>query len=113
VLPYVELTNMGDPVLTPQTVRILAALSHGSELSGAQIAKLAKLSSGTMYPILYRLEGCGWLASRWETDDPSELGRPRRRFYKITGVGAKRMSAISRQLSPAKSMLSPAFGALA
>ena len=29
----------------------------------------------------------GWLASRWENEDPHTLGRPRRRFYRITPLG--------------------------
>lgn len=35
----------------------------------------AGLSSGTLYPILDRLEGRGWLKSRWEDAIPAELGR--------------------------------------
>jgi DNA-binding PadR family transcriptional regulator len=46
---------------------------------------------GTLYKALTRLEGEGYLASRWE--DPvvvASEGRPRRRFYRLTleGEGA-------------------------
>lgn len=44
--------------------------------------------SGTIHPILARLEQAGWLESRWEEIDPSEKGRPRRRYYRFTSDGA-------------------------
>ena len=47
----------------------------------------ARVSSGTLYPILLRFERAGLLESRWETEQPEELGRPRRRFYRMTSVG--------------------------
>lgn len=57
--------------------------------SGAELSKLAKIGSGTLYPLLQRMENAGWLASKWEDIDPSEAGRPRRRFYKLTAPGQK------------------------
>jgi PadR family transcriptional regulator PadR len=57
------------------------------EHSGAEIAKVTGIGSGTLYPILARLEQAGWLNSKWENIKPSEEGRPRRRLYKITGHG--------------------------
>jgi len=59
-----------------------------SEIAGADIMKSAGISSGTLYPILLRLERAGVLASRWEKDTPQDLGRPRRRLYRITSAGA-------------------------
>ena len=55
--------------------------------SGADISRVLNLSSGTLYPLLARLEKAGWLKSEWETIDPSQAGRPRKRFYKLTGFG--------------------------
>jgi PadR family transcriptional regulator, regulatory protein PadR len=55
--------------------------------SGADIARQIGLGSGTLYPLLQRLENAGWLKSEWETIDPSREGRPRRRQYKLTGRG--------------------------
>jgi PadR family transcriptional regulator, regulatory protein PadR len=91
-----------EPRLTQQTLTVLGALSSNSarELSGAEIAKASKLSSGTLYPILYRLEEYGWLDSRWEIGDPVALGRPRRRYYRITAEGAKRVQEIVSELTP-------------
>jgi PadR family transcriptional regulator PadR len=88
--------------LSSQTITVLGAMmaSPASELSGAEIAKHAKLASGTLYPILLRLEETGWLKSRWEAGDPTLLGRPRRRFYRITAEGIKNVEQVIRDLTP-------------
>jgi DNA-binding PadR family transcriptional regulator len=69
----------------------LDALSEGvrAELAGADLMAAAHLSSGTLYPILLRFERAGLLESRWETERPKDLGRPRRRFYRMTQAGAQ------------------------
>jgi PadR family transcriptional regulator PadR len=94
--------GINEPRLTQQTLKVLGALMSGQirELSGADIARTSGLSSGTLYPILYRLEEFGWLDSRWETGDPAVLGRPRRRYYRITGEGAKKVQQVVRELTP-------------
>jgi len=58
-----------------------------AELVGADLMKAAHIASGTLYPILLRLERAGVLVSRWEAESPQALGRPRRRFYKLTATG--------------------------
>ena len=58
-------------------------------MSGVDIARVTKLQSGTLYPILLRLEQAKWVESEWEAGDPHELGRPRRRFYSVTALGVK------------------------
>lgn len=55
---------------------------------GLQLSETAGLKSGTIYPALARLEHYGWLDSQWETIDPSEEGRPRRKLYRLTRDGA-------------------------
>ena len=72
---------------TPQTRSLLAALAskpqswrHGYELS-----KLTALKSGTLYPVLMRLEAQGMLASRWEKS--FRPGRPPRHLYRLTRTG--------------------------
>jgi PadR family transcriptional regulator, regulatory protein PadR len=64
------------------------------ELYGVQISDGAGLPSGTVHPILARLEGMDWLESRWEDIDPSVEGRPARRYYRLTpnGVAAARLA---------------------
>jgi PadR family transcriptional regulator, regulatory protein PadR len=53
------------------------------EMYGLELSAAAGLPSGTIHPILARLEKVGWLRSRWENVDPSEKGRPRRRYYSL------------------------------
>lgn len=88
------------PQLTTQTLKVLRALMENprDELSGAQIRESAKLHTGTLYPILLRLERAGWLESRWEVEDPKSLGRPRRRYYRVTALGAKQARAGFRDM---------------
>ena len=78
---------------------MLAEPSH--EMYGLQISQAAELPSGTIHPILARLEACGWLESRWEDIDPAEQGRPRRRYYRLSPDGAERArNALARAPSP-------------
>lgn len=74
---------------TQQVLRVL--LEHPThELYGLQISEDAGLPTGTIHPILARLEGMGWLESRWEEVDPSRAGRPRRRYYRLSPDGAEK-----------------------
>ena len=88
--------------LTAPTLKVIGALMlrPRGELSGAEIAVSTKLFSGTLYPILVRLEGAGWLESRWESEDPALLGRPRRRYYRVTAEGARNVRKAVKDLQP-------------
>ncbi|HET7277878.1 MAG TPA: helix-turn-helix transcriptional regulator [Dermatophilaceae bacterium] len=59
------------------------------ELYGLEISGAAGLPSGTVHPILARLEGIGWLESHWEDIDPRSEGRPARRYYRLTATGVE------------------------
>jgi PadR family transcriptional regulator, regulatory protein PadR len=74
--------------LTGQSRRIVAAMlaDPTGEFSGLDIARLARLPSGTIYPALARLENAGWICARWAS--PSSETQHRRRFYRLTGYGA-------------------------
>ncbi|MDW4571970.1 helix-turn-helix transcriptional regulator [Microbacterium sp. M3] len=68
-----------------------------AELYGLEIGEAAGLRSGTVHPILARLEGVGWVTSRWEDIDPSVEGRPARRYYKLDAGGEEAArSALAR-----------------
>jgi DNA-binding PadR family transcriptional regulator len=75
------------PRLSKQTKTLLVELlaaprswRHGYDLSQA-----TALKSGTLYPLLIRLNDLGFLESRWE---PSEQeGRPPRHTYRLTPNG--------------------------
>jgi DNA-binding PadR family transcriptional regulator len=85
-----------DVRISLQGLRVLEAFledpSH--ELSGADVHKRSGLASGTLYPILLRLESAGWFVSRWEAIDPATVGRPRRRLYRLTPNGLARASEV-------------------
>jgi len=61
----------------------------GKSLYGYEIMQIAGISSGTMYPLLLKLEEQGLVASNWENADPTSEGRPRRRLYRITAEGQR------------------------
>jgi len=89
--------------LTQPSLRILTLFLRDlrKQKSGAEIYKELKIMSGTMYPILYRLEAAGWLESEWEEIDPSEAGRPRKRLYRLTAVGKQKAKAALAELRTA------------
>ncbi|SRR6266496_3155283 len=71
---------------------------------GFELMRRTGLPSGTLYPILARLEGAGWLVSDWEEIDAVKLQRPARRFYRITAEGERiarqTLTALSNRLRP-------------
>lgn len=75
--------------LTLPTLRVLGSFlaDPQAERYGLELAAELDLRSGTLYPILGRLERVGWLQSRREEIDPRAAGRPRRRLYRLTGAG--------------------------
>jgi DNA-binding PadR family transcriptional regulator len=77
--------------MTIPTQLVLRALlsDPGSEFYGAELGEAAGLPSGTVHPMLARLERIDWVSSRWEDVDPSEAGRPARRYYRLTASGAE------------------------
>src|SRR5437660_11211890 len=103
------------PRMTLPTQLVLRALlaEPTREMYGLQICEQAGLPSGTIHPILARLEHeYSWAISRWEDIDPGKQGRPRRRYYRLTEDGAERarialaqaatsVSAIVLRLRPA------------
>jgi PadR family transcriptional regulator PadR len=75
------------------------------EMYGLQLCQEAGLPSGTIHPILGRLEGMGWLESRWEDAVPQEEGRPRRRYYRLTEDGAERARIALAQVTTSTAAL--------
>jgi PadR family transcriptional regulator PadR len=80
-----------EPRVSSQGLKVLHAFAKAgtAELSGAEIHKRTGILSGTLYPILIRYRSVGWLDARWEDDEPVELGRPKRRFYRLTAEGQR------------------------
>jgi len=77
--------------MTIPTQLVLRALLEDPtrELYGIEIGAAAGLPSGTIHPILARLEGLGWVESRREDIDTRAEGRPARRYYRLTAAGVQ------------------------
>ena len=74
--------------LTYPTALVLLAVREGVRY-GFDIIDGTGLQSGTVYPILRRLEDAGLLKSHWEKESAATReGRPPRRYYSLTADGA-------------------------
>jgi len=79
------------------TLQILQAIAAGY-VYGFDIMDATGLPSGTVYPILSKLEESGLVKSRWE--DPriaKREKRPARRSYVITGDGREAVNETLRR----------------
>ncbi len=66
---------------------VLQAIVQGRPY-GFEIMRAARLPSGTVYPLLRRLERAGLVTSRWEEAAAArDKGRPPRRYYEPTPEG--------------------------
>jgi PadR family transcriptional regulator PadR len=90
-----------EPRLTHASLKVLRVLldSPVVRLSGADIHKESGVFTGTLYPLLLRFEAAEWLTSEWEDVDPKEVGRPRKRFYRLTPTGRARANAALASVS--------------
>ncbi|WP_314416218.1 PadR family transcriptional regulator [Streptomyces kroppenstedtii] len=98
--------------LTPAVVRLLQAFLADPEAPryGMQLMREAHVSSGTLYPALTRLERAGWIAGADEDIDPAKEGRPARRYYTMTGEGARAAHLELTELSERSRPPAPAPG---
>ena len=88
--------------LLPLEASILTAGLELGEFHGYSLARAIQeheaarrlTAHGTLYKALSRMETSGLLASRWENADRATAdGRPRRRLYQVTAVGAQAVAA--------------------
>jgi transcriptional regulator len=76
---------------------LVLSLVENRARHGYEIAKLIETRSGgslsfqvaSLYPLLYRLEGRGWIDGHWV----EKAGQRRKRYYRITAVGRKVLAA--------------------
>ena len=83
-------SSRGWPRMTLQTQLILGALLQDptEPRYGLELRDLVGLPTGTIYPILARLEQARWVTSEWETHGSERTeGRPPRR-YRLSPNGA-------------------------
>src|SRR5687767_4419068 len=97
---------MANPVRV--TVAVAAVLATflddpAADRYGLDLMRSTGQPSGTLYPILQRLQRAGWVTAEWEAVDPVEAGRSPRRYYRLSadGVEAARRAVadLTRQLA--------------
>ena len=100
--------------LTLVTLRVLNAFMEApnERQYGLGLMKRTGLASGTLYPVLARLERIGWLRSAQEDIDPATEKRPARRYYEITpdGLAQARIAKAEALAELGSSEFSPSRG---
>ncbi len=94
------------PVL--QVIDLLVADPRRDDWFALDICRRTGLGSGTVAQILFRLQDWGWVSSRWEeATEAHRRGRPRRRFYQLTGHGAAEAREVLRRRFPGMARWTP------
>jgi PadR family transcriptional regulator, regulatory protein PadR len=77
--------------LTKPMERVLRAFLEDTHARryGYDLMRAVSLKSGTLYPMLTRLETEGLVEARWESAGETPAGRPARRYYQLTGEGVQ------------------------
>lgn len=85
--------GLGRTHLSFGSVAILHAIAGGRRF-GFDIMATTRLTSGTVYPALDRLEKLGLVRSNWEDEAVAHAeGRPARRYFRLTPAGATALRA--------------------
>jgi len=80
---------VGTSTLSFGTVAVLHAVAAGHQF-GFDIVDATGLTAGSVYPALDRLEELGLLRSSWEDPAAAQAEkRPPRRYFRLTGDGAR------------------------
>jgi len=83
--------------LSLSSLAVLGAVSR-SVRYGFDIMDATGLPSGTVYPVLGRLERDGYVRSKWESQVVAQREkRPPRRYYEITASGARALDDSAEQ----------------
>jgi PadR family transcriptional regulator PadR len=62
---------------------------------GYETGRQAGVRSGVLYPVLRRLLEDGWLTDGWETPAEMQGHHPPRRYYELTDLGRRELSALA------------------
>ena len=91
-----------------QARRVLAIMAEagGQWCHGYDLCQQAGIKSGTLYPLLIRLETQGYLEAQWQA--PASPGRPPRHAYRLTAAGLQLARAHAEPV-PAASGLAGKF----
>jgi PadR family transcriptional regulator, regulatory protein PadR len=92
--------------LSPQALAVVAVLAGTDDWRhGYDLMAQAGVKSGTLYPLLMRLEAQGLLQARW-VDSP-QAGRPPRHVYRLTGAGRDWVNSLAEPLAALRAPSSP------
>lgn len=89
---------MGSAIrMTYATALVLQALDSGHR-HGFDIIDATNLRSGTVYPLLRRLEEAGLITSKWEhVSIARSSNRPPRKYYELTKAAEESVSLASER----------------
>jgi PadR family transcriptional regulator, regulatory protein PadR len=109
----IKICRVSSVKMTRTTLAVLAAFidaGPGGKLYGLEIMKTAGIQSGTLYPILDRLEDAGWIDGEWGPSDHE--GRPARRNYHLTadGLASARQALAESRLPTSRDRRRPNTG---
>ena len=94
--------------VTLPTALVLEALIAGHH-HGFDIMDATGLPSGTVYPVLRRLEAEGFVRSRWEKAEQAQREkRPPRRYYEIQAAGERWLTTARERFRVLPGALAPA-----
>jgi DNA-binding PadR family transcriptional regulator len=101
-------------LLTKASAKVLGAFLNEPthQQYGFGLMKTTGIKSGSLYPMLDRLERLGWIVGFDECIDEHAEGRPKRRLYRLTALGEREarpaLVAFYRDLGPVPGWL-PGF----
>jgi PadR family transcriptional regulator PadR len=92
---------IGSGIKRGTTELAILSVLEGGPLHGYEMARrieqqtkgALRFTLAALYPMLYRMEQRGWIRGAWETSS----GGRRRRCYRITSVGKKKLSPLRRE----------------
>ena len=92
--------------LSPQARAVVAVLARTDDgCHGYDLMAQAGVKSGTLYPLLMRMEAQGLLEARW-VDSP-QPGRPPRHVYLLTVAGREWVASLAAPLDAARGQPTP------
>lgn len=104
----IELTQLEELLMTTLLRQELYGLQMVQAISAASQGQRC-LSIGSLYPTLHRLEKKELIQSRWGDESREERGAARRRYYKLTQLGAIALDEV-QQLRVALNACTPICG---
>lgn len=95
------------PSSAARAVLALMTRSGSAWHHGYDLCRQTGIKSGTLYPLLMRLESQGYLVAEWQA--PTAAGRPARHVYRLTDAG-RQYAAENPPPSPAPTAAGPRVG---